>query len=275
VKRREFLSHGLAAGAGVALGQLPQAWERLTSRTKRLVSAVYADAELPDFSRSFVINTASFNSVRFAIESRTTLVEGPTETVFYQCGAMKAEDTFVDRNLFYPDNYDFMPIFASSGSVLLLRRGPTVQVGDRQIVRNHWGPPRIRVHESPYRELTSWVAMRKATAAAIPLVTRTTIEASDGRHVTIECPTRTMNMSLEAERYQVDVGPVALPDLEHRHEEPLDDLRLAFIAFSGGDRVSIITQEQYAVGAVEVYHYRDPFDLPAVNKVFAAVPLGI
>jgi hypothetical protein len=261
VRRRDFLSHGLAAAAGVAIGQWPRAWEPSAPATDGV--------RLPDFSRSFVINTAPFNSVRFWIESRTTLIDGSAQTVFYQCGSMKAEDTFADRDLFYPDNWDFMPIFSSAGHALLLRRRATVGDRDREIVTDIWGVPRIEVVEAPYRELTSWVAMRDTTAAGTPLVTRTTIEGHDGLRAVIECPTKTMNISLEAERYQVDVGPVALPDVEHRHDQPLDGIRLAFLAFTSGDWVSFITQQPAPVGGVQVYHYAEPFDMPAVNEVFA------
>ncbi|MEZ6076570.1 MAG: hypothetical protein R3C56_13200 [Pirellulaceae bacterium] len=48
----------------------------------------------------------------------------------------------------------------------------------------------------------------------------------------IECPVKTMNISLEKGMYQTDTGPVAFPDLTRKTEPPINCLSLAFVAFN-------------------------------------------
>jgi hypothetical protein len=59
-----------------------------------------------DYSHSFICHTASFNSVRFWVESRTRLGVREGRTDYLQCASCKSEDTFAAENLFYKDNYD-------------------------------------------------------------------------------------------------------------------------------------------------------------------------
>ena len=74
------------------------------------------EAECLDYGLSFICNEASFNAVRFWVESRTTLIdtEAGTSQVFYQCGSCKSEHTFAAENLFIEDNYDFLPILGGA-----------------------------------------------------------------------------------------------------------------------------------------------------------------
>ena len=99
--RREFVVGGV--GSLCALGAMPALAHAAKGR----------NIECLDYSRSFLNGTRSFNSVRFWIESRTFIINEATgETqVFYQCASCKSENTFGEKDLFYPDNYDFMPIF--------------------------------------------------------------------------------------------------------------------------------------------------------------------
>ena len=70
-----------------------------------------------------------------------------------------------------------------------------------------------------------------------------------GLRALIEYPVKTMNISLENSLYQVDTGPVAIPDLTKRYDPPLDSLRLAFVAFNAP------TFADFVVGAAD---RRDP-----------------
>src|SRR5690606_15210822 len=98
--RRRFLTAGLAAVGTSALMDSSAAAEIET-------------IECLDYGRSFIGNTASFNNVRFWVESRTILYDdvAGTSLVIYQCGSCKSERTFAKENLLAEDNYDFMPIY--------------------------------------------------------------------------------------------------------------------------------------------------------------------
>ena len=95
-----------------------------------------------------------------------------------------------------------------------------------------------------------------------------------GLRAVIECPTKTMNISLETKKYQVDTGPVAFPDLAKRYERPIDCVSLAFVAFNAPTFADFVVEQPTMVlskegGECSVYHYSKPFSLPAKNRIFA------
>ena len=188
-----------------------------------------------DYGRSFICNTASFNAVRFWVESRTVLIDGEQRFEFYQCGSCKSENTFAKEDLFAKENYDFLPILGD-GYWLVFRRTAKLNPGYRSFkkMEDIWGPANLKLRES--RKLTvleSFEQIRDATAAATPIVSRTEIQdETTGLKAIIECPVKTMNISLDKLLYQVDTGPIALPDLSKRYEPRIDSLRLAFVAFN-------------------------------------------
>lgn len=239
-----------------------------------------ADAMTPlDYGRSFVCNTAARNAVRFWVESRTRLidVEGGTQTDFIQCASCKSENTFAEKDLFTEDNYDFLPILGE-GEWLVFRRRVRLTENYRTVhpVESLWGPPIPRLVEAPEStRLDRWEHIRDATAAAIPIVTQTEIASADGKlRAIIECPTKTMNVDLDGRRYQIDTGPVAYADLTKDYPAPIDRLQLAFVAFNAPDFADWVVEQPTRVdpeGAnpTEVYHYANPFSLPAKNRVIA------
>jgi hypothetical protein len=232
-----------------------------------------------DYGRSFICNTAEFNAVRFWVESRTRIIDesANTFTDYYQCGSCKSENTFAERDLFHKDNYDFLPILGK-GEWLVFRR--TVGESDRYrtVTRTEdlWGDPILKLQEaSQSTELDTWEKIRDATAAAIPIVTQTEIANSEtGLRAVIECPTKTMNVSIEKKLYQVDTGPVAFPDLKERRDSEIDCLSLAFIAFNAPEFADFVVEQLTPVPVSSadpsrVYHYSHPFSVPARNTVLA------
>lgn len=232
-----------------------------------------------DYGLSFLCCTAEFNAVRFWVESRTRIIDDDKGSLvdFYQCASCKSENTFGEKDLFYSDNYDFLPIWGE-GRWLVFRR--TLGVSDRYRTVNApekmWGVPELKLRDAPVATvLDTWEAIRDATAAAIPIVTQTEITNPETRlRAIIECPSKTINVSLEKKMYQVDTGPLAYPDLARRYDPVIDCLRLAFIAFNAPHFADFIVEQEVAVtceggGTAQVYHYTKPFSLPATNKVIA------
>ena len=261
--RREFLGAGALGLIGAtAVGQ--DAQDRI---------------DCLDYGRSFICGTARFNAVRFWVESRTTLFDdaNSTSTVYYQCASCKSENTFAEENLFAEDNYDFLPILGD-GEWLIFRRPATISESYRSVrkVEDVWGPPEMKLHpaQSPV-VLETFEEIRDATASAVPLVTQTEIANEEtGLRAVIECPTKTMNIGLDINKYQVDTGPVAYPDLSRIYEQPIDCLSLAFVAFNAPHFADFVVEQPTAVmedgqEKYQLYHYSSPFSLPAKNKVLA------
>ena len=113
--RRTFLTAGTAVALAETVGhQFGRAEDRKPP--------VIGDLPVLDYGRSFLCGTAKFNQVRFWVESRTVLIDGDHRHEFLQCGSCKSENTFSAKDLFSPDNYDFLPILADDGNWLIFRR---------------------------------------------------------------------------------------------------------------------------------------------------------
>ena len=232
-----------------------------------------------DYGLSFICNPASFNAVRFWVESRTTIIDDQTgkSTLFYQCGSCKSENTFAKEDLFQEDNYDFLPILGDE-QWLIFRRPAGLSERYRQVVSTDdiWGDPIFKLRKAKkVTVLETWEQIRDITAAGIPLVSQTELRSEEtGLRAIIECPIKTMNISLDDKLYQVDTGPIVYPDLTKRYEHPIDSLSLAFVAFNASHFADFVVEQPTPVVKEEaelcqVYHYSKPFSLPAKNRVLA------
>jgi hypothetical protein len=232
-----------------------------------------------DYSRSFICHEASFNSVRFWVESRTRLLDGNDHIDFLQCASCKSEDTFAPENLFYEDNYDFLPIFGGD-DLVVFRRYSRLTERYKEVARvdEYWGTPIYKFDAaSEYEELGDWDALYRTAMEGLPIVSQTSIrDEGTGLEAIIECPVKTLNLGPGEKVYQVDTGPVAFPDLTRRHDPPIDSLSLAFIAFNSPTSVDFIVEQPTKVKGEDgkacwIYHYSNPFSLGATNRLLSIV----
>ncbi len=275
--RREFI----AAGAAGLCGGLAVGANRMSAEiaTVRADDKPVGRIQCLDYGLSFVAGTATFNSVRFWVESRTTIFDDKagTSTEFYQCASCKSENTFGEKDLLYKDNYDFLPI-VGDGHWLIFRRTARLNPNYRQIrkVEDVWGPMNMKLRgAADVIVLDSWEKIRDATAAGVPIVSQTEIAHADtGLRAVIECPVKTMNISHDKRMYQVDTGPIALPDLSKRFDPAIDCLSLAFVVFNAPHFADFVVEQPTPViedGQEKclIHHYSSPFSLPAKNVVLA------
>jgi hypothetical protein len=231
-----------------------------------------------DYGASFLAGKWSENSVRFWVESRTRIIDERTgeHEDYLQCGSCKSENTFAERNLFQKDNYDFLPVFGPKWGIIFRRRA-WLNENYRSCVKaaDMWGGQVYHLVERPDAvELRTNAAVRDATAKWLPIVARTEIR---DKHTTlravIEFPVKTMNIHPARNLYQVDSGPVALPDLSQRRACPVEGFRLAFVAFNAPDFVDFVVEVPTCIpgpkGDCMVYHYSELLTLPAVNTLWA------
>ena len=231
-----------------------------------------------DYGRSFLIGKGHANEARFWIESRTRVIDDRREICedFYQTGSCKSENTFHERDLFQQDNYDFLPIF-SAGYGLIFRRHAYLSDRYRE-TRSYtemFGGYDLRLVEgSAIRELPTNAAIREETYRFAPLVSQTEIRNDEtGLRALIECPVKTMNTRRDDDRYQVDTGPVAFPDLSVRPGRLIDCLALAFVAFNAPDFADFVIEVPTTVDPghpdLQIYHFSKIVSLPARNRLFA------
>ena len=275
--RRHVLQSAVASMLGLSLSGRASALE--TDDAADPSKNSIAKMRPLDYGLSFICHTAAFNAVRFWVESRTRIINetAGTTTDYYQCASCKSEHTFAETDLFQQDNYDFLPILGG-GQWLVFRRRVGVREGYRSLtpVEKLWGEPVLKLREAKSAALlNTWETIRDATADAIPIVTQTELANPEtGLRAIIECPVKTMNISLENRLYQVDTGPVAYPALAKVCEPEIDCLSLAFIAFNAPGFADFVVEQPTPIMAdgvetAQTYHYSAPFSLPATNSVLA------
>jgi sialidase-1 len=188
-----------------------------------------------DYGRSFVNTKASWNSPRFWVESRCRVIDkGASKTAEYlQCGLCKAERTFAHRDLFAKDNYDFLPVFSADEGIIFRRH---VRVGspyrDVRPISEWWEGTEPRLRRIRGRALTSPDEVFAAMQDGNLIVGQTEIrDEESGRVAVIEYPIKTINFERDRKDWQVDTGPVLLPDLSAPPDEWSQSVRLAHIAF--------------------------------------------
>ncbi len=171
----------------------------LVSATPLLALSAGAPMHPLDYGLSFLHGTAKWNSVRFWVESRTRIIDEKTGRFedFLQCASCKSEDTFAKQNLFYKDNYDFLPIFGPTHGVIF-RRKASLNPGYRQVreAKDMWDSPKLQLAPAKKAELLpTTAAIRKATHAGFPLVAQTEFsDAQTALRAIIEFPVKTMKI---------------------------------------------------------------------------------
>jgi hypothetical protein len=275
--RRTFIKTGLIVASGV-LGASASlsCMNEVGKETEEL-----DQSKCIDYGRSFFCNTAEFNSVRMWIESRTTIIDTKSgkSTIYYQGASCKSENTFGESELFYKDNYDFLPVFGD-GKVLVFRRRVNKRGEEYRTIKKMdemWGgtPVIYTPVSNVITELDTFEKIRDATAAGIPIVTQTEFENIEtGLRAVIEAPCKTMNISHPKKMYQVDTGPIAFPDLSKRYDIQIDCLSLAFIAFNQNHFADFVIEAPTSIfegdkEVATVYHYSKMATIQVKNRIFA------
>ncbi len=148
--RRKFMHGGIAALCAIGATNVSRAGDETKAEAN-----VGNDHRCLDYGLSFICNSAAFNTVRFWVESRTTIIDDKSgeSLVFYQCGSCKSEHTFAEKNLLQEDNYDFLPILGA-GDWLIFRRHCRLSERYRDVKRAEdiWGKPILKRRYRMWRE---------------------------------------------------------------------------------------------------------------------------
>ncbi len=231
-----------------------------------------------NYGLSFISGRWPENQVRFWVESRMRYVDEKNNIVedYYQCGSCKSEDTFAEQNLFYEDNYDFTPVFGPFYGIIFRRKA---YLNDNykscRKAADMWNGQEYKLKEATnFKKLESTEEIRKATHDAIPLVAQTEIENKKlGIKAIIEYPIKTMNINDSKNKYQVDTGPVLLPDLSLKPTRMVDIIQLAYVAFNIENFADFVIEVPTPIiknekELCQVYHYSKIISLEAKNTLF-------
>ena len=252
-----------------------------------------------DYGRSFLIGIAPANEVRLWIESRTRIIDEPRGVTedYIQAASCKSEDTFAERDLFYEENYDFIPVFGPEYGIMYRRKAwlnPNYKTCMR--AQEMWdGQTYHLVEATSFQELSTTNAVIQAAHSFRPIVAQTEIwDAQTKLRAILEYPVKTLNTNRQRPMYQVDTGPVMFPDLARRYERHVDSMFLAFVAFNAdhfadfvlevptpvtsghgagvftsGHGAGVFTSgEEQDTHTTQIYHYSRLVSLEAKNRVY-------
>ena len=228
-----------------------------------------------DYGRSFIHTKASWNSPRFWVESRCRITDGATgKTVdYYQCGSCKSEITFPLRGLFQHNNYDFLPIFSAEQAIVFRHRlRESAQYREVRKAEAWWDGNEPRLREVKARILRTPREIFEAMDAGVPLVGQTELRnEKTGSTAVLEYPIKTINWRRDDSSWQVDTGPVLLPDLGVPPDQWSHTFHLAYVAFNAWDWAEFVVKKQTAIpdGQDKTWHYSETVAFPARNVLLA------
>lgn len=232
-----------------------------------------------DFARSFVtfFGHDDGNIARIQIDAACTLTDERTgdARAFYLIAPCRAEEVYVETSLLLVPNYEFSGIFSDDECLL---------------VRTHWRSDRdnreyglstvrfarvaIDVRRVAARPLENDAAVGDATLANHPLVAQTALrDEARAAHALLEYPVKTMNILRPGARFQVDTGPLLLPDFASDAPRVIERFDMAYILYHGRDRAEFITRKPVTivpdVPAAMVTDYSITQSAAARNTLFA------
>lgn len=236
-----------------------------------------------DFARSFVTfftTPAQGNSIaRIQIDANCTISDEAAGTVetYYLSAACRSEHMYLADGLFQMPNYEFCGIF-SRDRCLLVR---THWTSDRD-----WQEPgvnterfaRVAIDLRPLagaRQLTSDAEVVAATLANQPLVGTTELhDDATGCRARLMYPIKTQNVVADPPQFQVDTGPLLVPDFASTVPNPIERFDLAHVVYNRLSQAELIYRRPLPVGErdgrpVAVTDYSVIESRPATNQLWS------
>ncbi len=230
----------------------------------------------------------TLNNARFPSEClcRVTQGEGSAARAvdYMLVAACKAEQVHVRENIWHDPAAD-MCLVASSDEFLIVKswdrnnRGvmlspPTLgQQPERQAGK--WADAftdlRIDRKELSGQLLASTEEIVAAVLGNRPLVSQTEFSTPEGSRVFLEYPVKVINVSERDMFYQVDTGPVLVPDADaFDGTHGISALRLAFIAHNTLGCTEMLLNVPTPIGqGLSVNHYSRVLKVAAENRIIA------
>lgn len=227
-----------------------------------------------DYGRSYVtfVTPGRGNNARLQVESVCTIKDAAagTRTDYFFFASCKSEHTFAERGLFHEENYDFCGIFSDT-EYAIFRTHATHTDGWREegLWADRFEEVRFGLVKATTEPLDAADKIVQASLSGIPLIGEVTLTGGT-LSATLQFPIKTMNANDIETIYQVDTGPLPLPDLDAAVERHVQRFSPAYVAYNAPDFADFVVQQPVvAAGSVAVTHYANPISLPARTRVLA------
>ena len=230
-----------------------------------------------DFVNSYLTFSAgdTHNIARIQLDAICTVEHDGQSTAYHLIAPCRSEYMYQDDRLFQMPNYDFRGIWTET-EYRIIRTGWTTdrdgpESGD-SAKRFAWTSLEVRTR-SDSELLATDSEVVEATLGGRELVAVTIIEdAVSGIRATIEYPVKTMNVAREPDRFQVDTGPLILPDFGSTAARGVDRLDLAHVVYWKRDRAEFVVRRPVPVAegsAITVTDYSEIRVLDATHHILA------
>lgn len=237
-----------------------------------------------DFSRSFMTFSTSArqgsNIARIQLDA-TCRIEGwgdDADQDYVLIAPCRSEYMYRDGPLFQMPNYEFSGIFTED-EVVLLRTHWTSEAEAPEYAKAVDRFDRVAIDRSHMNAelLVSVEDIVEATLANRRLVARTTIQdAASGTTAMLEYPIKTMNVTTDPGQFQVDTGPLIVPDFSSTKVPHILRFAVAHIVYCSFDRSEFILRRPHVVGErdqqpVSVTDYSEVIFASAEHQMWAEI----
>ena len=239
-----------------------------------------------DFTNSYMTFFAhgEGNIARIQLDAACTLVDEAdgTETTYYLIAPCRSERMYLDRGLFSMPNYEFCGIW-SNEEHLIIRTHWASENDNREHGRNRERFAEVSLDIRAFEEaqaLCSASQIVEATLRNLPLVARTELRDEGGElRATLEYPVKTMNVLREPPRFQVDTGPLILPDITSVATAPIARFDVAHVAYNAFDKTEFVLRRPVSIApdgdsSCSTTDHSVVRVVPARNNIFCAGSAG-
>ena len=218
------------------------------------------------------------NKARIQLEAIADVIDEETgaSEQFVLIAPCRAEWVYAEKQLFQIPSRDYRNIYSLTEE---RRMGRAITYGGE----SHRGHPvsdtfqslEIDIVRFPQgRVLDTPAAVNEATGNNVPLIGRTEIreEARRKRYV-LEYPIKTMNFRPENSSFQVDTGPLLVPDFDSGEPRTIDRLEMAHVVYNRLDYAEFILRRPTPINdeqgreLTRVLHYSEVREFPAVTEI--------
>ena len=206
-----------------------------------------------DFARSFVTRdwrlSSAHNNVRIQLDAACTIIDGRSgrSEAFYLCAPCRGERYRKDDSLFAMPSYEWCGVFGEKQSL---------------IFRTHWTSDRDDVtldDRADHLDIRTFPRARKLTRhdevvrtvvdRRQPFVARTELrDEARGLRAVLEYPVRTMNAYMDANEFQVDTGPLIVPDFAREAGRTIERFDMAYVVYNTFDKAEFVLRKPVRVG---------------------------
>jgi hypothetical protein len=244
-----------------------------------------------DFSRSFLLFRSDRvnHTPRLQLDAVCTVTaSGEAARQFVLTTACVGENMYVAEGLVQLPAYEFVMIAEHRTEYAIRKRGATTAEDVREARRFGEAMPTYSGHQTRVTELavrlvplehatplTTYDEIQAAMLAQQPITCRTSYTAAaNGTRVVLEYPAKIVNVQHDRPNWQIDTGPILVPDFEATSTLFVGRLELAYILFNSWNRAEVLERRPTPVTSAgdrgpQTSHYSAVHSLAVRNELFA------